>query len=174
MISDEVFRDALDVALKWQGYLIKDRRRIINTYMRFDAESRNHILDKEEQKAREHQAAKKAAKKVVSEFEEHANFIFKMKKKYPDIVPVYIHNGGSRSPREKVDQMRLGLCPGASDVFFPQLFTWVEMKKTKSYEQSEVQKAFEKMVVLAGYDYILGIGCDDAMEKIEEVIKNKS
>jgi hypothetical protein len=172
-ISDNVFKDDLEVALKGQGLKIADRKRVIAYAMNEPKEKRNAMLDNAEQVAREHQAAKKASKKVRSEFEEHTDFIFKIKKMYPYLIPIYIHNGGSRSPREKVDQMRLGLCPGASDVFFPQIFTWVEMKKTKNYEQSEVQKSFEQMVLNAGYSYILGIGCDDAIKKLEEVIKNK-
>ncbi|MFA6060926.1 MAG: hypothetical protein WC756_22195 [Taibaiella sp.] len=146
-----------------------DRIDYINNLLSQDI-NRDETLDKYQKNA----TNKWTKPPIPSEFSEHTEFIAQMRKKYPFITPVYIHNGGSRTPREKVDQMRLGLCPGASDIFFPQLFAWVEMKKTKNYEQSESQKKFEIMVIESGYKYILGIGCDDAMKKIEEVINKNN
>jgi hypothetical protein len=168
MISDAVFAEEMHRHLKAQNVCKKDRTRIINEYLAVNID-RDAILDKEQYKA----AIANKKEPVPSEFVEHTEFIAQMRQKYPAIIPVYVHNGGSRTPREKVDQMRLGLCPGASDIFFPQLFTWVEMKKTKNYNHSDKQKEFETMVTHIGYKYILGIGCDDAMKKIEEVINKK-
>ena len=169
MITDTVFTEEMHRHLKAQNISKKERTHIINCCLIADID-RDALLDEEQYKA----SLCKKKELIPSEFVEHTEFIAQMRKKHPHIIPVYIHNGGSRTPREKIDQMRLGLYPGASDIFFPQLLTWVEMKKTKNYEQSESQKKFETMVIESGYKYILGIGCDDAMKKIEEVINKNN
>jgi hypothetical protein len=117
MISDEVFKGSLEVALKGQGIKVKERKEIIKQYFVCDNNLRNGILDREENKAREHQAAKKASKKVRSEFEEQCEFVHWFKKTYPGVVIMSIRNGGSRTPRERADQIREGLHPGAADLY---------------------------------------------------------
>jgi hypothetical protein len=175
MISDEVFRDALDVALKGQGILKKEREDLIKSMLLIDTKRRNTLLDYEEDLARQHQAAKKASKRAPSEFEEQCNFVHWFKKTYPGVVIMSIRNGGSRTPRERVDQMREGLHPGAADLYVPEWHLWIEFKKVKGGVLSEEQQNFAKYVVEECHDYwMLAEGCENAKRKLTGFNENKT
>ena len=174
MISDETFKNSLDVALKGQGIKIKDRERIINTYMTFNIENRNQVLDDEEFLGRECQATKKASKKVSSEFDEQAALIHWFRKTYPDVWIYANRNGGTRTPREKVDQIREGVLAGVADLFAPGFMLYVEMKRKKGGVVSDEQIKFRIHVEKFGYTWILGEGFDDAKEKIIRFVENKT
>ena len=146
-ISDQVFKDALEVAYKAQGMNIKERRELIKLQcVAGNKEFRNAVLDIEEEKAREHQASKKASKKVRSEFEEQCEFVHWFKKTYPGVVIMSIRNGGYRTPRERSDQMREGLHPGAADLYIPAWHLWIEFKRVNGGVLSEEQKEFANYV----------------------------
>jgi hypothetical protein len=168
MISDEVFREALDVALKGQGYQIKNRKYLIEKYLKRPTKDRNNILDIEEDNARKYLEYKKAAKKVVSEFEEQANLIHWFRKTYPDVWIYANRNGGTRTPREKVDQIREGVLAGVADLFAPGFKLYIEMKRTKGGVTSEAQIAFKEHVELFGYSWILAEGFEDGKRKVLE------
>lgn len=178
MIEDNVFRDALDVALKGQGVKVKERREKIASYMFASKESRNHILDVEESFTRKHQAAKKASKRSPSEFEEQCNFVHWFRKTYPGVVIMSIRNGGSRTPRERVDQMREGLHPGAADLYVPEWHLWVEFKKAKGGVLSDEQEKFAIYVTLECGDFwMLAEGFEMGKRKIlefSELSQNKT
>jgi hypothetical protein len=167
MISDEVFREALDVALKGQGFKIKERESLIKGYLMEKVENRNAILDFEERFARQHQAAKKASKRSPSEFEEQCAFVHWFKKTYPGTVIMSIRNGGSRTPRERVDQMREGLHPGAADLYVPEWHLWIEFKRVKGGVLSDEQKEFNIYVTYTCRDtWMLAEGCEDGKKKV--------
>ena len=166
MISDQVFKGALEVALKAQGLKIADRKRVIAYAINEPMEKRNIMLDNAEQVAREHQAAKKSSKKVRSEFEEQAALVHWFRKTYPDIWIYANRNGGSRTPREKVDQIREGVLAGVADLFAPGFMLYIEMKRTKGGVTSDAQIAFKDHVKQFGYSWILAEGFEDAKEKI--------
>jgi hypothetical protein len=152
-ISDQVFKDALEVALKAQGYKIKERKSIINQYLKFDIKLRNDILDHEEFKAIHAKAKKIELKKVRSEFEEQCEFVHWFKKTYPGVVIMSIRNGGSRTPRERADQIREGLHQGAADLYIPSWHLWIEFKKVKGGVVSKEQEAFAEYVRNKCNDY---------------------
>jgi hypothetical protein len=166
-ISDQVFKDALEVALKGQGLKIEERKEIIKQYFVCDNNLRNGILDREEKKAREHQATKKSSKKVRSEFEEQCEFVHWFKKTYPGVVIMSIRNGGYRTPRERADQIREGLHPGAADLYVPAWHLWIEFKRVKGGVLSEEQSNFAKYVVEQCNDYwMLANGFEDGKRKL--------
>jgi hypothetical protein len=166
-ISDQVFKDALDIALKEQGLNKKERQNIIEfELIANNIAYRNKILDREEQKAREQQAAKKALKKVRSEFEEQADLVHWFRKTYPDVWIYANRNGGTRTPREKIDQIREGVLAGVADLFAPGFKLYIEMKKTKGGVTSDAQIAFKEHVEQFGYSWILAEGFEDAKAKI--------
>ena len=169
MISDQFFKDALDVALKAQGLKISDRKRVIAYAMNEPREKRNTMLDNAEQVSREHQASKKASKKVRSEFEEQCEFVHWFKKTYPGVVIMSIRNGGSRTPRERADQIREGLHPGAADLYIPAWHLWIEFKKVKGGVVSEEQEKFMTYVLQeCGDDWMLAEGFEIAKMKLKE------
>jgi hypothetical protein len=166
MISDQVFEDALEFALKAQGLKIADRNRVIAYAMNEPREKRNTMLDNAEQVAREHQATKKASKKARSEFEEQAALVHWFRKTYPDVWIYANRNGGSRTPREKVDQIREGVLAGVADLFAPGFMLYIEMKRTKGGVTSNAQISFKEHVESFGYSWILAEGFEDAKDKI--------
>jgi hypothetical protein len=174
-ISDQVFKDALEVALKGQGFKVKERNLIIKRYLFLDKENRDIILDGEEEKARRHQSAKKASKKIRSEFEEQCEFIHWFKKTYPGVVIMSIRNGGYRTPRERADQIREGLHPGAADLYIPAWHLWIEFKKVKGGVLSDQQRNFANYVCSECGDlWMLAEGFGQAKEKIFMLRQNKT
>ncbi|MFA6278361.1 MAG: hypothetical protein WC622_16560 [Pedobacter sp.] len=166
MISDTVFKDALEVAYKAIGMTKAQRNAFIYIDMNSPIHQRDHILEIAENKAREHQSAKKASKKVRSEFEEQAALVHWFRKTYPDVWIYANRNGGTRSPREKVDQIREGVLAGVADLFAPGFKLYIEMKRTKGGVTSDAQIAFKEHVKQFGYSWILAEGFEDAKEKI--------
>jgi hypothetical protein len=172
-ISDQVFKDAFEVALKAQGINKKDREKIIYSSQHIPVDFRDRVLDIEEKRAREYQAEKKASKKVRSEFEEQCEFVHWFKKTYPGVVIMSIRNGGYRTPRERADQMREGLHPGAADLYIPAWHLWIEFKKVKGGVLSEEQREFAKYVRITCKDFlVLAEGCEQGKLKILEFVEN--
>ena len=172
-ISDQVFKDALEFALKAQGLKIADRKRVIAYAMNETREKRNTMLDNAEQVAREHQATKKSSKKVRSEFEEQALLVHWFRKTYPDVWIYANRNGGSRTPREKVEQIREGVLAGVADLFAPGFMLYVEMKRSKGGVISESQIAFKEHVEKFGYKWIVGEGFEDGKKKVLEFVEKR-
>jgi hypothetical protein len=176
-ISDQVFKDALEVALKGQGIKAKERKEMIQNMLQINTKRRDSLIDYEENLARKHQSAKKASKKIRSEFEEQASLVHWFRKTYPDVWIYANRNGGSRSPREKVDQIREGVLAGVADLFAPGFKLYIEMKRTKGGVTSDAQIAFKEHVEQFGYRWILAEGLEDAREQIliiAEKNKNKT
>ena len=65
---------------------------------------------------------------------------------YPEHKIIMIRNDGSRTPREKINQMRMGLCPGAADLYIPYKHLWIEMKRVKGSVVSDNQSRFRDYV----------------------------
>jgi hypothetical protein len=166
MIDDNIFKNALEIAYKAQGIPKAKRNLMIFLDMQTHIEHRDRYLDEMEQKARSYQAAKKASKKVRSEFDEQADLVHWFRKTYPDVWIYANRNGGSRSPREKVDQIREGVLAGVADLFAPGFKLYIEMKKTKGGVTSDAQIAFKDHVEQFGYSWILAKGFEDAKAKI--------
>jgi len=166
MITDDVFIDALEAAFKKQKMKASDRKKAIACAMREPIEDRNEIVEFEEETARRYQISIKAAKKVKSEFEEQCEFVKWFKETYPGVMIMSIRNGGSRTPRERVDQLREGLHPGAADLFIPAWKLWIEFKRVKGGVLSVGQMKFRDYVRSNGYGWILAEGCEEGKMQI--------
>lgn len=117
------------------------------------------------------EAEKLEANLMPREEEEQINFVAWFRQNYPDDVIFMIRNDGGRSPREKNQQLLLGLHAGASDLEIPRWNIYLEMKRQKGGRQSEEQKEFERYIKSIGKHYILANGCKEAIEKFKEAIK---
>jgi hypothetical protein len=175
MITDQVLRENLDKAFKSQGFLKKERNKLIENYLLDKTIDRDNLLDIEERKARESDNKKKELKHVPLEKVEQINLIASFKKKYPGVVIFCVRNDGSRSFAERPEQVLMGVHKGVSDLFIPEFKCFLEMKRLKGKDspQSDEQKEFERYVTSIGYYYVLGYGCDDALEKIENILNKK-
>lgn len=172
MIRDEVFKEELNLALKRQGIKIKDRNEIIKIALNYDVSLRDEILNDEEALAKAKELQEKQSKKIKSEFEEQCDFVEWFKKTYPDVVIMSIRNHGSRTPRERVDQIREGLHSGAADIYIPVWHLWIEFKKSKGGILSDQQEKFRDYVVIECADsWVLAEGFEDGKNKIEEFYK---
>ena len=60
---------------------------------------------------------------------------------------------------------------GVWDLFFPTIFTWVEVKRQKGGRLSPEQKLFREQLEPTGYGFIVANGWQDGMEKLEELLK---
>ena len=166
MISNETFTKELDVSLKRQKIKIKERRKIIEYNLKVDECMRDDILDDQDNRARRFEAEQKELKHIPSEFKEQCDFVEWFKKEYKGVVIMSIRNGGSRTPRERTEQLMEGLHAGAADLFIPEFRLWVEFKRKKGGVQSDKQKEFEDYVINIGYDYFLALGFEDGKNKL--------
>jgi len=141
MISDEVFSEEMHRHLKAQNICKKDRDRRINAYLN-EPIDRDIFLDNERHNA----AIAKKKDPVPSEFAEQCALVAWFKQTYPGVVIMSIRNGGTRTPKERTEQLIEGLHPGAADLFIPAWLCWVEMKRVKGGIQSDKQKEFENYV----------------------------
>jgi hypothetical protein len=86
---------------------------------------------------------------------------------------MWIRNGGSRTPRERADQIREGLHPGAADLYIPAWHLWIEFKKVKGGVVSKEQEAFAEYVRnTCGDYYFLAEGFEQGKLKILAFVEN--
>lgn len=155
MITDEVFRIELDKSLKAQGIKKAERNVIIErALLTVDCEERDRRLENERALIPEKET-------VPLESHEQKQFVAWFKKQYPGVIILNIKNDNA-----KQHDVEMGVYPGASDLFIPEFRCFVEMKRTKGYKVSDEQLAFANHMDALGYYYVLGIGFEDARNKI--------
>ena len=160
-ISDAIFTEEMNRHLKAQNIPKKDRDKRIKEYLNEDI-NRDMALDL----AQSQSAIANKKPLIPSEFSEQCQFVAWFKEKHPGVVIMSIRNGGSRTPKERTDQMLEGLHPGAADLFIPEWLCWVEMKRAKGGVQSDKQKEFEVYVQGIGQTYLMCEGFEIAKKKI--------
>jgi hypothetical protein len=103
---------------------------------------------------------------------------------HPILKELYLKNDneGKRTPQQGFQAKRLGLKPGASDlfIFYPTIRfngLWLEMKRNKIYTPSErntvtwkAQEKFIKTVKSVGYQGHFCYGWEDAIRLINEYL----
>lgn len=171
MISDNVFKSELDAICKRQGMRKKGEREMVIFYaLSQPIEERDALLDNAEMAAREAEAKKRKSREVPSEFMEQCDFVAWFRENYPGIVIMSIRNGGKRHPSERCAQLLEGMHPGAADLFIPAWLCWIEMKRIRGGVWSKEQNLFSIYVHSIGQHYLLAMGCQDAINKINEFI----
>jgi hypothetical protein len=168
-INDDVFRKELDVSLKRQKIKIRERNNIIKLAFFTDVNDRDKYLEREDMKARQHEAKIKEEKNIPLESSEQKELVAWFRVTYPNKVIAMHRNDGFRQQSEKAEQVLLGLHKGISDLSIPHLHLWVEMKRCKPKDSpwSEEQQEFKRYVEdECGDTYILGYGFEDAKKKI--------
>ncbi len=88
------------------------------------------------------------------------------RKHHPDHKIIMVRNDGTRTAKEKVEQIRLGLCTGAADLYIPCIHTWIEMKRIKGSSWSDEQKEFKEYVESIKDTYLLCYGHEQAIKAI--------
>lgn len=173
MINDENFIDLIEKTLKERRVKAVERKKLLEVLLKEPACTRDNLLDKEEQKTRDFKYNNSLKKEVKSEFKEQCDFVAWFKETYNGIVIMSIRNGGTRTAKEKVDQIREGLHAGAADLYIPEWHLWIEFKKTKGGVLSDKQIKFRDYVThKCGDGWILANGFEDGKKKIINITKN--
>lgn len=108
---------------------------------------------------------------------EHLAFVQWWEKDYPQYELIHIPNGGLRDSNKKRAAIRgaklkkMGVKKGVWDLFFPDLFLWVEMKRQKGGRLTPEQKLFQQRREAAGYVCLVAYGWHDGMEKVKAFLK---
>jgi len=167
VISDAVFAEKLDAALKAQGILKRDRVRIIKRELTVvPLHCRDNFLDAAELKAGVFIKQKKEAKTIPSEHSEQCDFVAWFRAQYPGVLIFAIPNGGHRDKREAHNLKMEGVWPGVADLYVPKWRLWIEMKRQNGGDWSQEQQDFKKYVEEeCGDTYVLGCGFEDAKIK---------
>jgi hypothetical protein len=166
-ISNQTLETEAHRILKKLKVKIKDRRDSIAFYLTLPIEDRDDLLESLDVNLMTYLNHKKI--QLPSEFEEQCAFVSWIRTGHPLIEVVSIRNHGTRTPKEKVDQIREGLRKGAADLFIPALSLWMEFKKKKGGVLSKDQLSFKNYIENhTNQEWCLAEGCDNAIKIIEE------
>ena len=168
-ISDETFRKELDLHLKNQKILKKERNKTIERLLLMPIDQRDEILEINDVSARAFIEEQFIKKNVPLEATEQKNLVEWFRATYPHDIIMMIRNDGTRTMSERSEQVILGLYKGASDLYVPHLHLWIEMKRIKNSKPSDHQLDFGKKVEGYGDSFIIGYGFDDAKTKLLKV-----
>lgn len=121
-----------------------------------------------------------------TEYQIHTAFVEYVRVKYPEKAEYLIHipNEGKRSVVEGKRQKALGLCKGASDIFFPMFHMkhledetvavfgglWIEIK-TKQGKETKHQIAFRERMTAAHYKAVCVHSLEGAIAIFEQYIQ---
>ena len=172
-ISDDVFRLALDKALKAQGMTKKkDRNERIGDCLLLPVARRDAILDEEEGKAASIQNANSEAKSCPSEHEEQVNFLHWFYHTYPDVWIHAIPNDGVGRTRISGLALKMGgVKAGVSDLHVPAWNCWIEFKVMTGGVWSEEQQEFKSRMEMIGHTYLLAHGCEEGKRLVTAFIE---
>jgi len=106
---------------------------------------------------------------LKTEHEEQRDFVQWFRRTHPDVRIFAIPNGGARNIVTAGKLKAEGVCAGVPDLFIPAWGVWVEMKRAKRWSVSPEQKDWHQYLVGLGHRVILGLGCADAIEKINRL-----
>lgn len=162
MISDEVFRTAMDKALKSQGLLKSERNARIAMALTMHVDGRDMLLDIEQQQARLVQ--KKES--IPSEYAEQCSFVLWFRSTYPDVKIHAIPNGADVTPGQRIRLVAEGLLKGVADLKVEAWNLHIEMKISKGGVQSPEQKDWEQYVRSIGHIYLLCNGAEHAKTQV--------
>lgn len=114
---------------------------------------------------------------VPYEDAEHEAFVRWFELCYPQIELIHVANGELRDSNRQRALMRgaklkrMGVKKGVWDLFMPDVFLWVEMKRQKGGSLSSEQKIFREKREKAGYKCLVAKGWQDGKEQVEQYLK---
>lgn len=114
---------------------------------------------------------------VPFEDDEHIAFVQWIEYQHPTIDVIHVANGELRDSNRQRAVMRgaklkrMGVKKGVWDLFMPDVFLWVEMKRQKGGSLTPEQKEFRNSREKAGYVCLVANGWLDGKEKVQEFLK---
>ena len=109
---------------------------------------------------------------IKTEHQEQVDFINLFKVMYRDVIIFAIPNGGLRHIAVAKKLKKEGVLSDVPDLFVPQWFLWIEMKKEKGGVLSEPQKKMISALKSFGYQVIIAYGSLDGIKKVQKFLKN--
>lgn len=173
-IQDKTFKKEMHDILKRRKICITGRNIIIDGYLADEELDRDKALDNEDNVSLDFEIQKQIEGNIPSEFVEQCNFVRWFKSEHPCVVIMSIRNGGSRSPKERSEQLREGLHPGAADLYIPEWKLWIEFKKIKGGVLSEKQEIFRDYVLGIGDNWMLAYGCEKGKKQVINFSEQRS
>ncbi len=115
------------------------------------------------------------AKKILSnhvptEHEEQREFIKWFRQTYPKVRILAIPNGGYRGKTQAMKLKAEGVSKGVPDLFIPEFFLWIEMKRIKGGTVAPDQKEWIDYLNSIGYRAIVCKGCQEAQEAVTDYV----
>jgi hypothetical protein len=95
-----------------------------------------------------------------------------LKHAHPDVDFFHIPNGKPRTPIVGMILKQMGVSRGVSDLFFPGLKLFVELKSTEKARLTKEQVSFLEKRKKEGYHTLVTFGYTDAISKIKEFIES--
>lgn len=123
------------------------------------------------------QTTQEPKEKEPSEHVEQRNFVSWFRKTYPGIIIHSIPNGATLGDDKKSRQIRgnklklEGMLDGVPDLEIPEWYTYIEMKTLSGKLSKEQKEVIDKLKKT--HTVLVCNGCDDAMEQIKKVSKEK-
>lgn len=91
---------------------------------------------------------------------------------YPDVCVFHIPNGGLRNKREAKKLKDMGVLAGVSDLFFPDLSIWLELKNEKGKLTKDQKSFLHDRENLGDYICLVAYGFKDAKEQLIPYLEN--
>ena len=107
---------------------------------------------------------------IPSEHIEQVNFVNWVEYNHPAIKLFAIPNGGKRSIKTAIDLKAEGVKRGVPDLFIPELFLFIEMKKQKGGSTSKEQREWLSYLEGVGYKCFVCKGAEEAKKAFTEVL----
>lgn len=103
---------------------------------------------------------------LMTEHEVQREFVKWFRQTLPTIRIFAIPNGGSRSKAQGARLKVEGVSRGVPDLFCPELYLWIEMKREKGGVVSPEQRDWLSYLGDIGYAVLVCRGLDDAKEQV--------
>jgi len=107
--------------------------------------------------------------KAPTESIEQINLINWFRYNFPNVLIFAIPTGQLRNKQVAMKLKREGVIKGVSDLFIPEWFTWIEMKRIKGGVVSKEQKEFMAEMERVGYQCFVAKGFEEAKKIVWSV-----
>ena len=108
---------------------------------------------------------------VLTEHEAQRKFVMWFRQTIKGVRIFAIPNGGYRGKRQAMQLKAEGVSKGVPDLFCPELFLWIEMKRAKGGIVSADQKDWLEYLESVGYKTMVCRGLADAKAQVVEFLQ---
>ena len=105
---------------------------------------------------------------LLTEHEEQREFVKWFRQTHTGVKIFAIPNGGYRGKTQAMKLKAEGVSKGVPDLFIPEFFLWVEMKRKKGSTTSPEQKEWLDYLNNIGYRAVVCKGCLEAQKAVTQ------